>query len=264
MKIVVLSENTTRGPKVSPEFGLSLHITCGSASVLFDSGCSRNFAQNAETLGIDLSRVDCAVLSHGHFDHSNGFGAFININDHAPIYAHRSFDGEYYKQPDEYIGVEPSLKASNRFKAVDGILDIGEGLTLLSYDEASVIHPIESEGMFVKDGNATRPDDFTHEHYLLACEGDVRLLVTGCSHRGIANIMNWVKDLRVTHVIGGFHLMGIQPGDYSKLDALAEELAAYDVMYFTGHCTGIEQYAYLKSLMGDRVSYAGAGQIITL
>lgn len=264
MKVVVLSENTTRTPKVSPEFGLSLHITCGSASVLFDSGSSGNFAQNAEALGVDLSQVDCAMLSHGHFDHSNGFGTFIGLNDHAPIYAHKSFDGEYFKQPDEYIGIDPALKGSDRFKAVDGVREIGEGLTLLSYDEAPVIHPIESEGMFVKDGDVARPDDFTHEHYLLACEGDVRLLVTGCSHRGIANIMNWVKDLHVTHVIGGFHLMGVQPNDYSKLDALAEELAAYDVMYYTGHCTGIEQYAYLKSLMGDRVSYAGTGQVITL
>ena len=264
MKVVVLSENTTRGPKVTPEFGLSLYIECGSTSVLFDSGSSGNFAKNAQTLGIDLSQVDCAVLSHGHFDHSNGFGAFVELNDHAPIYAHEGFDGEYLKKPEEYIGIAPELKASERFVAVDGIHEIGDGLTLLSYDAATAIHPIVSEDMLAKDGNTVRPDDFAHEHYLLACEGDVRLLITGCSHRGIANIMNWTKDLHITHVIGGFHLMGIQPSDYSKLDALAEELVEYDAMYFTGHCTGIEQYARLKSQMGDRVSYVGTGQVIAL
>ena len=264
MKITVLSENTTRGPKVTPEFGLSLHVSCGSQSILFDSGSSDNFARNAHTLGIDLAQVDFAVLSHGHFDHSNGFGAFMALNDHAPIYAHAGFDGEYYKKPDEYIGIAPDLKGSDRFEAVDGIRELEDNLKLLSFDSAMALHPIESEGMLVKDGSETKPDVFAHEHYLLVCEGDVRLLVTGCSHKGIANIMHWAKAEQVTHVIGGFHLMGVQPGDYAKLDALADELLGYDAMYYTGHCTGIEQYARLKSRMGNRVSYMGTGQTLEL
>ena len=264
MKNTVLSENTTRGPKVTPEFGLSLHIACGSQSILFDSGSSDNFARNARVLGIDLARVDMAVLSHGHFDHSNGFGAFMALNDHAPIYAHEGFDGEYFKGNDEYIGIAPELKGNDRFEAVDGIRELGEGLKLLSYDSVTALHPIVSEDMLVKDGDEMKPDVFAHEHYLLVCEGDVRLLVTGCSHKGIANIMHWAKTEQVTHVIGGFHLMGVQPGDYAKLDALADELLGYDAMYYTGHCTGIEQYAYLKSRMGDRVSYMGTGQTLEL
>lgn len=264
MKITVLSENTTRGPQVTPEFGLSLHIACGSHSILFDSGCSDNFAKNAHKLGIDLSSVDVAVLSHGHFDHANGFGAFIELNDHAPIYAHVGFDGGQYKKPDEYIGIAPGLKGCDRFEVVDGQLEIGEGLTLLSYDSATALHGIESESMLVKDGDIMRPDDFAHEHYLLVCEGDVRLLVTGCSHKGIANIMNWTKSEHITHVVGGFHLMGVEPGNEAKFDALAAELLGYDAMYYTGHCTGIEQYACLKSRMGDKVSYVGTGQVLTL
>ena len=146
MKITVLSENTTRGPKVTPEFGLSLHIACGSQSILFDSGSSDNFARNARVLGIDLARVDMAVLSHGHFDHSNGFGAFMALNDHAPIYAHEGFDGEYFKKPDEYIGIAPELKGNDRFEAVDGIRELGEGLKLLSYDSATARHRLFAQG----------------------------------------------------------------------------------------------------------------------
>ena len=264
MKVTVLSENTTKGPRVTPEFGLSTHVECGDTSVLFDSGCSGNFARNAGALGIELAKVDVAALSHGHFDHSNGFGAFIAANDRAPIFAYEGFDGDYRKGEGEYIGIAPELKGCDRFEVVDGQLEIGEGLTLLSYDSATALHGIESEGMLVKDGDIMRPDDFAHEHYLLVCEGDVRLLVTGCSHKGIANIMNWTKSERITHVIGGFHLMGVEPGNESKFDALAAELLEYDVMYYTGHCTGIEQYACLKSRMGDKVSYVGTGQVLTL
>lgn len=264
MKIVVLSENTTSSSKVTPEFGLSLHITCGQTSVLFDAGSSANFARNTHVLGVDLAQVDCAVLSHGHYDHADGFATFIELNERAPIYAHRGFDGDYFKRPDEYIGISPALKGNDRFVTVDGMRKIGDDLALLSYDAATAIHAIESNGMFAKGGATVRDDDFAHEHYLLACEGDTRLLVTGCSHRGIANIMNWVKDLHITHVIGGFHLMGVEAGDYAKLDALAGELAAYGAQYFTCHCTGVEQYARLKCQLGDRISYAGTGRIIEL
>ena len=62
MKITVLSENTTKGPRVTPEFGLSMHITCSGSSALFDTGSSGNFARNARALGIDIADVDVAVL----------------------------------------------------------------------------------------------------------------------------------------------------------------------------------------------------------
>ena len=265
MKITVLSENTTKGPQVTPEFGLSLYIECAGKKILFDSGGSPNFAKNARALGIDLASIDAAVLSHGHFDHANGFGAFIEANDHAPVYAHVGYDGDICKLPDEYIGIAPELKGNARFQVLDGALEIGEGITILSYESATALHGIDPGPMTVRDADgAMHPDDFAHEHYLLACEDDVRLLVTGCSHKGIANIMDWAKGEGVTHVIGGFHLMGVQPADFGKLDALADELLEYDVMYYTCHCTGIEQYAYLKSRMGDRVSYVGTGQTVEL
>lgn len=264
MKITVLSENTTQRPMYRPEFGLSLHVECGSTSILFDAGMSGNFARNAEALGIDLAKVDVAVLSHGHFDHANGFAEFLRINDHAPIYAHVGFDGEQYKEPREYIGIAPELKGNPRFVAVDGKREIGEGLTLLSYESASAPYPMASEGMLTLAGGELVPDDFSHEHYLLATEGDVRLLISGCSHRGIANIMHWTKDERITHMAGGFHLSATKPQDFSRLDDLAQELLGYDVEYFTGHCTGIEQYARLKASMGSRVSYLGTGRIIEL
>lgn len=264
MKITVLSENTTQRPLYKPEFGLSLHIECGSTSILFDAGMSGNFARNAEALGIDLAQVDAAVLSHGHFDHANGFAEFLQVNDHAPIYAHAGFDGEQYKAPREYIGIAPELKGNPRFVAVDGMREIGEGLTLLSYESADAAHPVASEDMLTLVGGELVPDDFSHEHYLLACEGDVRLLISGCSHRGIDNIMHWTKGERVTHMAGGFHLSATKPQDFPRLDSLAQELLSYEVEYFTGHCTGIEQYAYLKSKMGDRVSYLGTGRVIEL
>lgn len=264
MKITVLSENTTARPLYRPEFGLSLHIQCGSRSILFDAGCTGNFARNAEALGVNIAQVDTAVLSHGHFDHANGFAEFLKLNDHAPIYAHAGFDGEHYRAPREYIGIAPELKGNPRFAEVAGRAELGDGLTLLGFDGAQPAHPLAAEGMLELVDGTMQPDGFSHEHYLLVCEGDVRLLVTGCSHRGIANIMHWAREEHVTHVVGGFHLSGVAPGDFAGIDDIAGELLGYGAEYFTGHCTGIEQYARLKAAMGSRVSYLGTGRVIEL
>ena len=72
MKIYVLMENTTKKEDMLTEHGLSLYIETENHKILFDTGQSENFAINAERMGIDLSLVDIAFLSHGHYDHGGG------------------------------------------------------------------------------------------------------------------------------------------------------------------------------------------------
>ena len=93
MKITVLTENTACRESLACEHGLSLYIETGCHKILFDAGQSGAFADNAEALGIDLSAVDFAVLSHGHYDHGNGLVRFLEINGTAPIYLRRDTFG---------------------------------------------------------------------------------------------------------------------------------------------------------------------------
>jgi hypothetical protein len=131
MKITTLIENTTLRDDLTAEHGLSLLIEFGGRKILFDSGQSGAFADNAEKLGIDLSQVDLCVLSHGHYDHGGGLKRFLEINDHAPVYINRHAFGEYFSSG-KYIGLDPALEENPRLIGVEDVLEIAEGITRMT------------------------------------------------------------------------------------------------------------------------------------
>ena len=115
MKIVTLMENTSCREDVCFEHGLSLYIETDTHKILFDAGQSAAFADNAEKLGVDLRKVDFAVLSHGHYDHSGGLGRFLEINGTASVYVSRyAFEPHY--SANGYIGLDPALQRSSRIR----------------------------------------------------------------------------------------------------------------------------------------------------
>nr|MCR5715363.1 MBL fold metallo-hydrolase [Lachnospiraceae bacterium] len=88
MKITALVENTTKSD-CPTEHGLSLYIETARHNILFDTGQTTLFADNAERFGVDLSSVDLCMLSHGHYDHGGGLKKFTLCNDHAKIYMNK-------------------------------------------------------------------------------------------------------------------------------------------------------------------------------
>jgi len=264
MRITSLIENTTSTEACEPEFGLSLLIEANGRTVLFDAGQTGKIVANAEALGVDLARVDTCVLSHGHFDHANGFPAFLQVNNTAPIYVHEGYDAECFKDEDEYIGVTPALIGHERLKVVRGRVDLGDGFVIDDFAELPSVHPLRPGPLNVRIGDEFEPDTFGHEHYLIVTEGKRRVLVSGCSHRGIENIMSWGTTYDVNFMVGGFHLMDLDPTDEQALETAAEELLAHPVDYATCHCTGLAQYAVLERIMGQRVRYLATGASIEL
>ncbi len=258
MKITALLENTTARDDMQIEHGLSLYIETNTHRILFDMGQSDLFAKNAETLGIDLAKVDLAILSHGHYDHGGGLPTFLALNDTAPIYLNRFAFEPHYNATQKYIGLDTTLVESSRLRYTDEICPLAPELTLFSCNERTRSNDLGSFGLTVLESNCHVPDDFRHEQYLLIEEEGKKVLISGCSHKGIQNIMEWVSP---DVLVGGFHFMKLEPGE--TLAAAAEELNKYSTRYFTGHCTGEEQFAYLKERM-ERLEYLSCGKTITI
>lgn len=260
MKIVTLIENTSQRKDLLSEHGLSLYIETKHHKILFDTGATGVFAGNATKLGIDLSQVDIAVISHGHDDHAGGLLQFFGCNDHAPVYLLPKAAEPHYNIEDTFIGIMPGILASKRLRySRDGQV-IGQGLTLFSCPDQKNVQAVDTAGLTVLRDGAFLPDDFTHEQYLLIEEDGKKVLISGCSHRGILNIMSWfAPDV----LVGGFHFFRQAP-DSEMVTGAARTLLEYPTAYYTGHCTGLAQYETMKNMMGDRLNYLSTGEVVEL
>lgn len=260
MKIVTLIENTTCREDLTPEHGLSLYIEANGKKILFDAGETGAFADNAEKLGIDLGQIDLAILSHGHCDHSGGLLRFMKLNATAPIWLRPEARGSYHNASGNCISLDPELKKSPRLRLAEEGTQLGEGLTLFSCNHREKQVPLNAAGLTVCKNGICEPDNFLHEQYLLIEEEGKRVLISGCSHKGIRNIVHWfAPDV----LIGGFHFMRVDPAD-PELSAAAQALLSYDTVYYTGHCTGENQYAVMKKIMADKLQSLSTGKEIYL
>ena len=262
MRIVTLMENTACRAELACEHGLSLYIEAAGKRILFDAGQSGVFADNGEKLGIDLGAVDLAILSHGHYDHGGGLARFLEINKTAPVYLRREAFGDHYNGKGKYIGLDPALRASGRLVFAEDVTELAPGLTLRGGPLGELLQPIEPYGLTRLENGEFRPEDFCHEQYLLVAENGRRVCISGCSHRGVVNI---VSRFRPDILVGGFHFQKLDPeGDAPALEAAARRLLVFPCTYYTGHCTGQGQFAFLKERMGDRLRAISTGTEINL
>jgi len=258
MRIVTLIENTACREDLIFEHGLSLYMEACGKKILFDAGQSGTFADNAEKLGIDLAQVDFAVLSHGHYDHGGGLNRFLEINKTATVYLRREALGGHYNGTTKYIGLDERLKTSGRLKFAPDVLEISPGITLYGGPMPEFLHPIEPFGLTRLEDGKFLPEDFRHEQYLVVEEHGKRFCISGCSHRGVVNI---AARFRPEVFVGGFHFQKLT--DPAKLEQAAGELLSLPSVYYTGHCTGESQFAFLRSRMGQRLQAISTGAELT-
>lgn len=273
MILYTLVENTSIRPDFPGEHGLSFLLRTTSRNILFDMGGSALFWENASRLGVDLAQVDYAVISHGHNDHGGGLRTFLDRNKTAKVYlSPHAFEGHYSGRKTEWldVGLDPSLAFHSRIVPVPSDVAIDEAAFLFGNVKGPTHFPSRNANLF-KDGPKGRiPDDFDHEIHLAVREGKQRILLIGCAHTGVVNILRHFHQLfgdYPTHVIGGFHFssrsspIGEDPEVVKDIAKILKETGS---VFWTGHCTGTEAYQIMKPIMGNHLQELYAGKEINI
>lgn len=283
MKVTVLVDNRD-GEQIKGEWGLSFYIEYtyegagtendgkGSRTVLLDAGLSGLFAENAEKLGLDLQKVDYAVLSHAHDDHANGLDTFFELNDHAPLYVAEGCDENCYDRRGifmKYAGVPRGImkRRAGRIVKAGKTIQIDKGISLLGHSTPGLDRLGRAEKMYLRQGLLKFiPDDFRHEVSLVFELPEGIVVFNSCSHAGADNIINEAKQAypgrRILAMIGGFHL-------YNKTDKYVRDFArrvletGVEAVY-TSHCTGERAMQILSEELGDRMHTFCTGQSFEL
>ena len=265
MKLTVLVENTSNC-SLQAEHGLSLFIEHNHLNFLFDMGQKDLFKHNAELLQIPIEKVDFAIISHSHYDHGGGLSTFLDTNHKAKIYL-RAFEPCYSKKDFgmKYIGLDEELKKSHRLIFCSEKEYITPEIILFSNVKERLYDSSLNNLLFLKKQDLFINDTFDHEQNLIIKEGKKNILIAGCAHTGIINIINKAEAIlgeKITDVVGGFHLKGLENDGFIK--TFAEALKKYPCNFYTCHCTGTESYLKLKEILGNQIQYLSCGMNLTL
>ncbi len=261
MRITALVENKS-ACELKPKHGLSLYIETKRHKILFDLGPDNTLIENSKMKHIDLRGIDTVVISHGHTDHGGALAAFLQINKTAKVYVQRrAFEKHYGKYLffKVNIGLDPKLKNHPQVVLADGDFQIDDELALFTVKNASECCSSANDTLYAAKGR----DDFSHEQNLLI-RGEHNVLILGCGHTGIVNIMQRAAEHHPKVCVGGFHLFNPSTKktvSYKLLDSISERIRAYDTTFYTCHCTGIEAFRYLSERV-DNIVYLSCGETI--
>lgn len=245
------------------EPAVSYLIEADGLRLLFDAGYSDVYLRNAASMGEDLSRLDYVVISHGHDDHTGGLAYWPASNGRPELITHPdAFDPKRHGELSigsplsreelaarfelrltrEPLWLSPHLVFLGqipRLNGFEGLKPVGERLK----PAASADHRDDGCDRDDHDGGASAYEpDFVLDDSALAWKGDEGLVVvSGCSHAGIVNIVEYAIDIsgerRLSAVIGGFHLLD---ADEALLRRTAERLAALAPRaVYAAHCTDL-------------------------
>ena len=276
MKITVLVENT--GPsEFKIEHGLSLYIEFNDKKYLLDAGPSDSFFKNAHALSIDLGRVDKAVLSHGHYDHGDGFMVFLNQYKDKVVYGAKNIFDDYYSGSGgsvHYIGLSSKLKQmKNRFNTISKDTKIDEKIYLILDDVSNTKEIGVQKKLYKKVDDVLQPDNFNHELSLVFDTPKGLVICNSCSHAGLESIVDNIKkrlNKPVYAYIGGLHMKSTK--NHIETSSFTEEqiqnlciFIEKNIQYvLTGHCTGNVSYDLLKKYLKDRIDFLTTGKTIEI
>lgn len=275
VKIITLIENSVKEKSLlHSEHGLSFYIQANNLNLLFDTGQSGSFVENADKLNVDLKRIDYVILSHGHYDHTGGFERFVKEkgNSFQLIVGEKFFNNKYKYDgiKHTYIGNsfdEKYLKENKISKKYinEDTFNISDNIFIASnFNKKTGFEKIKDRFLIKLNDNYEK-DDFSDEIVLAVKLQQGLLVVLGCSHVGIINILENLTErtgMPIYGVIGGTHL--VEADDF-RLNETIKYLREKDIKLIgVSHCTGEKATEKLKDNFKDRFLEVNTGEIIEI
>ena len=275
IRITTLSENTAPRAGLLAEHGLSILIETDTVNILLDTGQSTSVSHNADNLGVDLSKIDKIVLSHGHHDHTGGLRQVlrkmrkeVEIIAHPDIwsakYARRQGQEARYcgipfqRQELENLGARFNL-TTKPVKITDNIMTTGEIPMVTDFEQ---IDPY----LFVKEDGDFKPDKLLDDQALIVNTGAGLVVTLGCAHHGIINTLYHAQKLtgvkKIHMVLGGCHLIGTTEERIWLTIATLRDLGVQRIG--VSHCTSLPAAVIMAHEFGDSFFFNNAGTQIEL
>ena len=271
MRITTLIENDTIDSKLKSAHGLSLHIDTGTYKLLVDTGPNNSFVKNAVKLGIDLAEVDMLFITHGHNDHGTGLSKFLKINKKAEVFVtKKAFDQHVKQKGSNYIPIGlKKPKKESRIRYVEDNMWLNDEISLFTKVKY-VKQPIEDNSLKVYENKEYIEDHFDHEMYIVIHEKENNVLISGCSHKGIDNIIKTIEktdNIHLSHVVAGMHFSHYNPFDIKQTDYLQQiggSFSKRQTAFYACHCTGDEAYFELNRVMKTNLHRIKTGDVINI
>jgi 7,8-dihydropterin-6-yl-methyl-4-(beta-D-ribofuranosyl)aminobenzene 5'-phosphate synthase len=269
-RITILYDAFGKPSGMKKDWGYSALVEYGGKHILFDTGNNAEiFAQNVKVSGVDLKKLDFAVISHRHGDHTGGMNYLLTVNPQVKIFAPKegfggvfgsSLPETFYRQdaslPDYmryFNGKPPQTMTSStpwrgaNFVLVDSVTEAAPGISVISTVSQT-------------------PGTLELRELSLAIETPKGLiLVVGCSHPRIERIVEaaTVANKHVYAIVGGLHLVATPDPEIARIVTALHDKWKVDCVAL-GHCTGEPAFAAFQRAFGVHYNYAGLGSVIEL
>lgn len=255
----LLENNLSRNRALVAEHGLSFLVETGNKKILFDCSAGKAARKNAEKMHVSLKDVDYVILSHSHYDHAGGYPDMASHGVHAPLVTGpRFFEEKYARDGEKYtylgcgFGQELLEKKGIGHLVCEGTLTLFPGCHVAGGFERRYGFEKPPARFVRQTAEGMVEDEFPDEVCLVIEDGKGLIVIAGCSHPGILNMIESVKarfGKPVYAVFGGSHLV---EADEARLVETMKILGDMGIMTAGfNHCTGDVAQARLAQCAGD-------------
>ncbi len=231
--IQILYDNIAYNENLIADWGFSCMINIGGKNILFDTGAKGDILlNNMNKLSIDPKSIDYVFISHDHWDHTGGLEEFLKINNNVKVFLLKSFSDKT-KQIVKDNSAE-NIEVENEQKIFENIFTTGDMI------------------------------GEKHEQSLIIETNKGNIIIAGCAHPNIVNIIRKAKKLSdndVLLVAGGFHYLH---DNIEQINNNISKLKSFKIKYVApSHCTGDLASKQIKQSFGDKFIVSGVGKILT-